>query len=638
MKTTAATTANIIKTASANKIVAPSSNTKSISVEMMSSVNGVMERKALPAINNTINATTNTTTNTTTNASTNAKNTGIVTNAAAANALTLNLTKSTTLGYDQTGTISSTDVDTNNSRPNTVSITVKLVKGMTYDLNYKFTRFSSGGNPPTASLAAKSPTGKTTTLNLTSPSFTASESGNYNLVFSAGTGAWFDGKFDTTVKAKALLPTTTGDANLDALLQRQNAWWHDAGTVATAGTVPITATSKALAPGSAKTQMTYSFMTTKPATLDKDFPKANQTKSFSPLTDNQKAAALAAFNYISAITNVKFTEDKTGSGNIQMGRYDMSAAAGGLAGMDGIANLPNNSAVVDKAFVFINSASPGDLGDSTSGSYGWTDVWHELGHAMGLKHPGNYDAAGGGGTTPFLPTAKDNRQYSIMSYKDNGNTKGANNQSFMLYDVAALQYLYGFNATGTTATNGAFKFSNTGTTLSTIYSAKGTDKIDLTGITRSSFVNLNAGTFSSINQLKPNSTSNTSYSGNNNVTIAFGSKIYNIDLSTSNTADTVILNAAYKANAFNAIKNFQATDKIGLSSSVFGNLTATNIDIGVGRTTANTAKSKILVDSTTGSIYYDADANGKASKAVKIAQFTKVANANITTNNFSFLS
>jgi hypothetical protein len=198
--------------------------------------------------------------------------------------------------------------------------------------------------------------------------------------------------------------------------------------------------------------------------------------------------------------------------------------------------------------------------------------------------------------------------------------------------------MYGVNDKGSTAVNGTFKFSNTATTLSTIYSAKGTDKIDLTGITRSSVVNLNAGTFSSINQLKPNSTTNTSYSGNSNVSIAFGSKIYNIDLSTSNTADTVILNAAYKSNAFNAIKNFQAADKIGLSSSVFGNLTADNIDIGVGRTTANTAKSKILVDSTTGIIYYDPDANGKASKAVKVAQFTKVANMTIAKGNFSFLS
>ena len=100
----------------------------------------------------------------------------------------------------------------------------------------------------------------------------------------------------------------------------------------------------------------------------------------------------------------------------------------------------------------------------------------------------------------------------------------------------------------------------------------------------------------------------------------------------------MILNAAYKSNAFNAIKNFQASDKIGLSSSVFGNLTADNIDIGVGRTTANTTKSKILVDSTTGSIFFDADANGKASKAVKIAQFTKVANMAISKSNFSFLS
>ncbi len=114
MKTTATSTANIIKTATANKIAVASPNTQSVSVEMMSSVNGVLERKNLPSVNATT-------------AVQSTKKTSVITNAAAANALTLNLTKSTTPGYDQTGSVNSADVDTDNKRPNTVSITVKLV-------------------------------------------------------------------------------------------------------------------------------------------------------------------------------------------------------------------------------------------------------------------------------------------------------------------------------------------------------------------------------------------------------------------------------------------------------------------------------------------------------------------------------
>ena len=93
MKTTATSTANIIKIATANKAAVASTNTKSVSVEMMSSVNGVLERKNLPPVSAPTS-------------DNSVKNKTVVT-AAAANALTLNLTKSTTPGYDQTGTVNS---------------------------------------------------------------------------------------------------------------------------------------------------------------------------------------------------------------------------------------------------------------------------------------------------------------------------------------------------------------------------------------------------------------------------------------------------------------------------------------------------------------------------------------------------
>ena len=43
-------------------------------------------------------------------------------------------------------------------------------------------------------------------------------------------------------------------------------------------------------------------------------------------------------------------------------------------------------------------------------------ILHELGHVLGLKHPGNYDAAGGGSAGPFLPAAEDNDKFTVMSY------------------------------------------------------------------------------------------------------------------------------------------------------------------------------------------------------------------------------
>src|SRR5581483_8110690 len=50
--------------------------------------------------------------------------------------------------------------------------------------------------------------------------------------------------------------------------------------------------------------------------------------------------------------------------------------------------------------------------------YGFTTYLHEIGHALGLSHPGPYDASQGGGLNYAADAvfAQDNRQYTIMSY------------------------------------------------------------------------------------------------------------------------------------------------------------------------------------------------------------------------------
>ena len=93
------------------------------------------------------------------------------------------------------------------------------------------------------------------------------------------------------------------------------------------------------------------------------------------------------------------------------------------------------------------------------GTHGFMTLIHETLHALGLKHPGNYNGSGTG-QGPFLPYGEDNTTNTVMSY----NFAGDSASSLMPYDMMALQYLYGasnYNAGNTTYTfDSVFGFSD----------------------------------------------------------------------------------------------------------------------------------------------------------------------------------
>lgn len=135
-------------------------------------------------------------------------------------------------------------------------------------------------------------------------------------------------------------------------------------------------------------------------------------------------------------------------------------------GRAGYATLLNSDAS-GKSYVYLanNSATNNDAGVQ-EGGYGRLTIMHEVGHALGLKHPGNYNAGGGGSPGPFLSQALDNKQNTMMSYYDNGASKRVNSATPMIFDIAALQYLYGANKSASTAS------SNLGSATATRLSAE----------------------------------------------------------------------------------------------------------------------------------------------------------------------
>jgi len=66
-------------------------------------------------------------------------------------------------------------------------------------------------------------------------------------------------------------------------------------------------------------------------------------------------------------------------------------------------------------------------------------VLHEVGHAIGLKHPGNY-VGGGGASGPYLPANLDSTDNTVMSYNPG---KHGYPWAPQVYDILAARYLYG---------------------------------------------------------------------------------------------------------------------------------------------------------------------------------------------------
>jgi len=238
-------------------------------------------------------------------------------------------------------------------------------------------------------------------------------------------------------------------------------------------------------------------------------------RGFGSLNSLQQAATRTVLKEVSSFTNLTFTEKSgsdTASATLKLGMtyatstahayYPSAAESGGDVWFrnDGTYNYP------------------------VMGNYAYNEgFYHEIGHSLGLAHGHEKHK----GFTP-LRADRDSNEFTVMTYRDyigDSTTDGSENetwgnaQSYMMYDIAALQYMYGANyassgqvfsgdtvytfspTTGEMFVNGIGTGTPGGNRIfRTVWDGHGTDTYDLSNYTTDMKIDLRPGEWSTFSQ------------------------------------------------------------------------------------------------------------------------------------------
>lgn len=212
--------------------------------------------------------------------------------------------------------------------------------------------------------------------------------------------------------------------------------------------------------------VTFSFPTTAPAydqTINGFAPST--VTSFQPFTTAEQAQAIAALTEWASASGLVFVQVAAGQGDINFQNVDLSTTAG-YTGQAGVGyypfgnwnsfSYPSFSGDLDASGdVFMNT-----LYQNADGTVNYGTLLHEIGHAIGLKHPTEVVDDGPGGVTHDQVLASDDPTKTIMATVGDS---GSGAVHLKTLDQQAATYLYGAAGTGgvyTASASGTNSVSN----------------------------------------------------------------------------------------------------------------------------------------------------------------------------------
>jgi Ca2+-binding RTX toxin-like protein len=254
--------------------------------------------------------------------------------------------------------------------------------------------------------------------------------------------------------------------------------------------------------GGAPHVLTYSF-------------SVNDTPNGGPWTPGLTTAFTQALAAWSDVANITFVEQGSG-GVFTQSTANIAATLTGRELWDNLQGSVSIGVFPDPAFasviesavgytraiypnpegdVFFDNFSPsGVFGNMALGGQGFEFFLHELGHALGLKHPHD----DGGNTRPTFAAlglgSYDNSHFTVMSYNSGDGPGMWTNVAAtpMPFDILAIQQIYGANMAYHTG-NDTYQFLPYD---NTIWDAGGTDTLDASNQFGSVWIDLTPGALS----------------------------------------------------------------------------------------------------------------------------------------------
>lgn len=267
--------------------------------------------------------------------------------------------------------------------------------------------------------------------------------------------------------------------------------------------------------------VTYGFRATAPLRMPSD------TEGFQRFNTAQILQAEQALQAWADVANIRFVRVGSGSSTDGDTAYTDQATilfsnySSGESGSAAFAYYPGNVNFSSSAGdVWVNIGA-GSNAFPTIGNYGGQVLVHEIGHAIGLAHPGDYNASGEARIT-YAANAEyyeDSRQYTVMSYFAETNTganfRGSYSAVPLLDDIRGAQIEYGANLStrtgdtvygfNSTADRAWFSATNSSSRLIfAVWDAGGRDTFDFSGYSQAQLVDLREGYFSDVGGLVGN--------------------------------------------------------------------------------------------------------------------------------------